>query len=264
VSRRLAVVVAHPDDDAFGVTGTAALHADDPEFHLVAVLATSGERGMISDPSLATPETLGAVREAEDAAGWRALDREPDRLEFLRYPDHAVEDVPFDELVERITVILREDRPDVVVTFGSDGITGHPDHIRVGEATSAAFHLLREEGHDGFRRLLHVGLPEAAIGEFNRMLVERGMPAFDPTQLYQPRGVPDETIAVVVDCSEVWERKRAAVKEHRTKANDTDFPPDVEERVYSTETFVQAWPERAPGERALADVFEGLEAPAVG
>jgi LmbE family N-acetylglucosaminyl deacetylase len=73
VSHALAVVVAHPDDDTFGVTGTAALHEHDPAFELTAVLLTSGDAGEIADPSLATPETLGEVREAEDRASWAAL-----------------------------------------------------------------------------------------------------------------------------------------------------------------------------------------------
>ena len=48
-------------------------------------------------------------------------------------------DVPFDELVDRVATVLGEERPDVVATFGPDGITGHPDHIRIGEAATAAF-----------------------------------------------------------------------------------------------------------------------------
>ena len=258
MSGRLAVVVAHPDDDAWGVTGTAALHAGDPAFHLVAILATSGERGMISDPSLATRETLGAVREAEDAAGWRVLGRPPDRLEFFRYPDHDVTSVPRDELVGRIAGVLREEHPDVVVTFGPDGITAHPDHIRVGEAATEAFHRLRAEDADGFRRLLYACLPQSMIVRANEMLVASGEEPFDATRIYHPRGVPDETIGVRVDCSAVWQRKRDAVKAHLTQADDSALPPDLEPVVYSTETFVQAWPERDPGTPVLADVFEGL------
>ena len=129
MSTRLAAVFAHPDDDTFGVAGTVALHAGEPDFRFVLIHATSGEAGMISDPSLATRETLGAVREEEDRRSWVTLGRTPDRHEWLRYPDHGLADVPFDALVERIGAILREECPDVVFTFGEDGITGHPDHI---------------------------------------------------------------------------------------------------------------------------------------
>lgn len=255
---RLAVVVAHPDDDAFGVTGTTALHERDPGFHLTVVLATSGELGMISDPSLATRDELGRVREEEDRAGWRSLGREPDRHEFLRYPDGGVTDVPLEELVEVISAILREERPDVVVTFGPDGITAHPDHIRVGEATDAAFHRLRDEPGPGFVRLLHNALPSSAIARFNEQLVSAGRDPIDPTQIYQPRGVPDGAIAVEVDCSSVWRRKKAALEQHRTQAGDMDFPPELEGNLYSREFFVQAWPDREPDAPRLGDVFEDL------
>jgi N-acetyl-1-D-myo-inositol-2-amino-2-deoxy-alpha-D-glucopyranoside deacetylase len=117
VSRRLLAVVAHPDDDTFACSGTVALHADEPGFRFALVHVTSGEGGMISDPSLATRANLGAVREDEDRRSWVALGRVPDRHEFLRYPDGGVADAPFDELVERIAAILREERPDVVITF---------------------------------------------------------------------------------------------------------------------------------------------------
>ena len=98
---------------------------------------------MISDPSLATRANLGAVREDEDRRSWVALGRVPDRHEFLRYPDGGVADAPFDELVERIAAILREERPDVVITFGPEGVTGHADHITVGRATTEAFRRCR-------------------------------------------------------------------------------------------------------------------------
>ncbi len=258
MSRRLAAVVAHPDDDTFGVTGTAALHAEDPEFQLTLILVTSGERGEIADPSLATPENLGEVREREDRASWRALGCVPHRHEFLRCQDGSLADVEVEQLVMRVSQILREERPDVVVTFGPDGITGHPDHIRVGEVTDEAFHRLRAEEGTGFRRLLHNSLPRSRLEWFNQRLVESGYPAMDPKQPYQPRGVDDETIAVDVNCTEVCSRKLAALHEHATQAQDIRLPDRLTQQILSWETYVQAWPERDPDAPILGDVFEGL------
>ena len=200
MSRRLLAVVAHPDDDTFACSGTVALHADEPGFRFALVHVTSGESGMISDPSLATRANLGAVREDEDRRSWVALGRVPDRHEFLRYPDGGVADAPFDELVERIAAILREERPDVVITFGPEGVTGHADHITVGRATTEAFHRCRV-GSDGLARLLYSSIPNSMIERFNEELVATGKEPIDPTQPFQPRGVPDETIGVNVDCS---------------------------------------------------------------
>jgi len=259
VSRRFAAVVAHPDDDTFGVSGTVALHADDPDFAFTLVHVTSGDKGEIADPALAAPDTLGAVREREDVASWRALGREPDRHDFLRYPDGGVAQVDFEELVEALTAVLREAQADVVVTFGLEGITGHADHVATGLAATEAFHRLRAGGQSGFRRLLHNALPANTLQRFSDELVARGLPPLDPTQPFQPRGVPDETIGVRVDCLEVVDRKAAALAAHRTQAGTGSIPEDLIRDALRNETFVVAWPPRKPGERVLTDVFEGLD-----
>lgn len=259
MSRTFAAVVAHPDDDTFGVAGTVALHANDPDFRFVLIHATSGEAGPIADPALATRETLGTVREEEDRRSWVVLGREPDRHEWLRYPDHGLADVPLDELVGRIAAILRDERSVVVSTFGPDGITGHPDHIRVGEAASAAFHRLRAEGGDGFRRLIHDAIPQSRLDRWNEQLVADGHEPMDPTQLYQPRGVPDETIGLEIDTSAVAARVVAALREHRTQASAWDMSEDELMGLASSEHAVIAWPERPPGAPLLHDVFDGLD-----
>jgi len=259
VSRRLAVVVAHPDDDTFGSAGTVALHADEPGFRFVLVHATSGEAGQIADPALATPDTLGAVREEEDRRSWVTLGRRPDRHEWLRYPDHGVADADQSELTDRIARILAEERPDVVVTFGPDGITGHPDHIAVGAATTEAFHRVRETGGGGLRRLIHSALPQRVIDEWNELLIAAGREPMDSSQMYVPGGVPDETVDLEVDTSSVVDRVIAAAAEHRTQAGGLDDWSDEQVRgALSREYGLVSWPPRPPGSQVLSDVFEGL------
>jgi LmbE family N-acetylglucosaminyl deacetylase len=257
MSHRLTAVVAHPDDDTFACAGSVALHADEPELRFSLVHVTSGEAGMISDPSLATRETLGAVREEEDRRSWIALGRIPDRHEFLRYPDGGLGAVSFDELVDRIAAILGEERPDVVITFGPEGVTGHIDHITVGRAATEAFHRCRAAGRSGFQRLLYSSLPNSMLEAINADLIAKGQEPIDSTQPFQPRAVPDDTIGIQVDCSAVIDRKRAAIAEHRTQADD--FSEDLEDEFFRIEPHVIAWPERAPGSPALTDVFQGLD-----
>jgi LmbE family N-acetylglucosaminyl deacetylase len=262
VPRTLVVVLAHPDDDAYGIAGTVALHADDPEFRFVLILATDGGGGDIREGFPATRETLGAVRRAEDEAGWRALGREPDRREWLGYDDGAVDRVPRDELVERIAAILAEEQPDVVATFGPDGIFGHPDHIAVGAATDTAFHRLAPRAERGFRRLCHGAIPESVFSRWNTQRAAMDLFAFDPTQTYHMRGVPDEQIGITVDCRPVAARIVAGLAEHRSQHHVmSDDPSDTErwKRVVSREWWVLAWPERPAGAPMLTDVFEGLD-----
>ena len=259
MSGTLAVVVAHPDDDTFGCSGTVALHAADPSFRFVLIHATRGEAGQIAEGSGATRETLGAVRQEEDRRSWVALGREPDRHEWLGYPDGGVADAAFDRLVDRVAAILAEERPDVVITFGADGITAHTDHITVGRAATEAFHRCRGERPAGFRRLLHQAIAASEIDVWNERLIAAGEEPMDPTQVYNPRGVPDETIGVVVDCAAVVDRKLAALREHRTQAADVDAFGEADMReALARETHVIAWPEREGGSAPLGDVFEGL------
>jgi len=257
VSKRVAGVFAHPDDDTYGVGGSLALHADDPELHVTVIMTTSGDAGRIADPSLATRETLGVVREGEDLASWRALGLEP-KIHFLRHPDGHLAEIPRDRLVASYLELLLAARPDVVITFGPEGITGHEDHIAVGRAATEAFHAARASAGVGFSRLLYNAIPAGKLERFNEILRERGMEPMDPTQPFQPRGVPDETVGVTVDGQAVWERKLEALREHRTQGEMEDIPFDMYPLVLGWEEYVIAWPERPPGAPVLGDVFEGL------
>jgi LmbE family N-acetylglucosaminyl deacetylase len=259
MTRRAACVFAHPDDDTYGVGGSlASVAVEDAE--LTVVMTTSGEAGQIADASLATRETLGAVREAEDRESWYALGLEPD-IHFLHYPDGGVAEVAQESLVAVYLDLLQRAAPDVVVTFGPDGITGHADHVAVGAAASAAFHAARAAGADGFRRLLHVCVPQSRLDRFNELLRGRGMPPIDSTQPFQPRGVPDEAVGMIVDCSPVYERKLEAIRSHRTQAEMEDVPFEVWREVLGTEAFVLAFPEHDPGGPTLGGLFEGLGDP---
>jgi LmbE family N-acetylglucosaminyl deacetylase len=258
--RRVACVFAHPDDDTYGIAGSLALHANE-DLHVVVIMATSGGAGRIADPSLATRETLGRVREAEDVASWRALDLEPE-VRFLRHPDGGLARIPRERLVFEVRDVLEEAAPEVVVTFGPDGITGHEDHVAIGAAASEAFHAARAFASGrAFSRLLHDAIPQSSLDRLNELLRERGLEPMDPTQPFMPRGVPDGSIGVRVDCSSVYERKLEAIRCHKTQAELEDVPFDLWPEMLTTESFVVAWPERRPRDPILTDLFEGLPSP---
>jgi LmbE family N-acetylglucosaminyl deacetylase len=251
-------VFAHPDDDAFGVFGTILLHVDEG-LEVMTILATRGEAGPIADPSLATRETLGDVREREAHAAYDALGVAGMRLHFLGYPDGGVAEVPREEIVGRVDELLREFRPGVVVAFGPEGVTKHDDHVAMSAIATEAFHRAREDGEEGFSRLLYVAIPQSRIELFQEMQREAGQEPFNPEDPFQPRGVPDETIAYWVDCSAVWKRKYEALLEHRTQREELEaFPQSALPVAFGEEHFVQSWPARDPGSERASDVFEGL------
>ncbi|GAB3594771.1 PIG-L family deacetylase [Angustibacter peucedani] len=260
-NRRLMVVVAHPDDDAYGMSGTIALHGDDPGFRFVLVHATDGGAGDIAPGFPATRETLGSVRRVECENAWRAQGRVPDRHVWLDLDDGHVVDEPFDALVDRLAALMVEEQPDVVGTFGPDGITGHPDHITIGAAADAAFHRCREAGLAGFRRLVHGAMPQSVFERWNGVRSRQGLAPWDPEAVYHLRGVPDDELGITVDCSAVAERIVAGLREHRSQLHViTDDPDDtrVWSRRVSREHYVLAWPPREPGTPRLTDVFDDL------
>jgi LmbE family N-acetylglucosaminyl deacetylase len=258
VSKRIACVFAHPDDDIYGVAGSLALHSGG-DLEVTIVMTTSGEAGQIADPSLATRAGLAAVREAEDRASWLALGLDP-AIRFLRYPDGAVADVPREDLVAAFTEVLLGAAPDVAVTFGPDGVTGHEDHIAVGAAATEAFHVARSRSERGFHRLLYTVLSRGRLEALDRALRARGMEPMDPTQPFAPRGVPDGMLGVAVDCAGVYERKLEALRCHRTQGELEDVPFELWPTILGREEFVISWPEprRDPDASPLGDVFEGL------
>ena len=260
-NRTLACVFAHPDDDAYGAAGSVALHAHEPDFRFILVHATLGERGDIRDGFPATRETLGPIRQAEDEAAWRTLGRVPDRHAWLGLPDGGLADVPFEDLVSAVAPILDEEDPAVVVTFGPDGIFGHPDHIVLGAATDEAFARLRSANRSGFQRLAHGAVPQSVFERWNRQRAELGLYTFDPTQTYHMRGIPDEQIHMTVDCREVASRIVAGLREHRSQLHVMSDDPtntDQWERRVRREWYAIAWPERKGEAPMLTDLFEGL------
>jgi LmbE family N-acetylglucosaminyl deacetylase len=255
---KLLGVFAHPDDDTFGVGRTVALHRDDPALEFVLVIATDGEAGEIAPDSGVERTQLGTARRREDEESWRVLGRTPDRTIWLGLPDGGLTDLPPGRLQAAVGPILERERPDVVVTFGPDGITGHPDHVAIGAATTHAFTAAIESG-TSMGRLLHGAIPLSWIDRWNTKLRAAGEAEWDPQLPFHLRGVPDETIGIDVDTATVVDRVVAAVRAHRTQWSyltvDDDLPLA---RSSVREHWVVAWPPSPPGSPVLGDVFEGL------
>jgi LmbE family N-acetylglucosaminyl deacetylase len=137
----LAAVLAHPDDETFACGGALAL-AHDAGAVTRLLVATRGESGT---PSGDPDESFAQTREEELICAARKIGL--DEVSILDgYPDGGIADAPFARLVEEIAEWLADRGPAAVVTFGSHGVTGHPDHVVVGSATRWAVEQLAESG----------------------------------------------------------------------------------------------------------------------
>ena len=90
--------------------------------------ATRGEHGT-PDPEAWPPDALAQVRERELMESLALIDvREH---EWLGHSDGSLPDVPFETGVAQVAALIERVQPDTIVTFGPDGMTGHPDHQTV-------------------------------------------------------------------------------------------------------------------------------------
>jgi len=133
--RRLLGVFAHPDDETFCAGGTFARYADQGA-EIMVVSATRGQAGQIRDPAAGTRRTIAAVREAELRLACERLG--VTRVRCLDHVDGTLADAGPGALADQVAGIIGEFRPGIVITFGPDGGYGHPDHVAISAAATAA------------------------------------------------------------------------------------------------------------------------------
>ena len=133
---KLLAVFPHPDDETLGLGSTLARYsAQGIETYLVC--ATRGERGWFDsegpDPGL---DEVARIREAELRCAAEHLGIH--EVSFLDYIDGDVDRADPEEIIGKLVSHLRRIKPQVVVSFGSDGAYGHPDHIALSQFINGA------------------------------------------------------------------------------------------------------------------------------
>ena len=267
----LLLVHAHPDDEAISTGGIMA-RAHDQGRRVVLVTCTRGELGEIHNmDEAATRPHLAEVRTQELRRACEILG--VDRQEFLDYRDSGMAGTagnddpasfhraPVIEAARRLAAILGEERPDVVVTYGADGIYGHPDHVKAHEVTVAALDLLAADGWQPAKAYF-CAIPRSfmeRMAETAREVLGDHPAARQMASLM--RGIPDEEITTVVDVTEYVPRKREAFAAHVSQ-NDPNSPfqtaaAQIFELAFSREAYVLA--RGALGEeQPERDVFDGI------
>ncbi len=277
MQRSLLAVYAHPDDEAFSAGGAIAHYAAQG-VRVYLVCATRGEVGEISDSSLATPDTLGQVREDELRCAAETIG--VSELIFLDYRDsgmagttenqdpRAFINAPDEEVAQKLVAIIRRLQPMVIATFEPNGGYGHPDHIAVHRRTVQAFHAAADPGYHPelgapwqTSRLFYSAIPRSFFIEMRQQMEELGIDTreFDSFGDSALRW-PDEKIHVILDVSSTVEDKWQALNCHRTQFGPDNLfrrlPDERVKRLMSREYFALAWPEPQPGQK-LEGLFPG-------
>ncbi|MFO8076639.1 MAG: PIG-L deacetylase family protein [Actinomycetota bacterium] len=204
---RALVVAAHPDDAEFGAAGTIArwvAMGTDVRYLVV----TDGASGS-ADPAM-TRERLRVLREAEQRAACAALGVSD--VTFLGYDDGYLE--PTIALRRQVAAEIRRHRPEAIITFDPqvrwrrDGVVNHPDHRAVGEVVLDCIN------------------PAASTRLWDPTLIDEGLEPWDVAEVWLMAFGQGE---VVVDVTETFERKIAALRAHETQLAGWDPTSRVSE-----------------------------------
>lgn len=271
--KSMLVVLAHPDDESFGMGGTLAKYAAaGVDVHIA--IATDGAAGSMAEGHEVAHETLAQTREQELR---KAVDILGGHLHLLGYRDSGMVGGPDNdhpdafinrdetEAIGKVVEIIRTVRPQVVVTHDETGGYFHPDHIHCWKITTAAFEAADdpdrypEQGLAPFRpeKLYFTAIPKSRITWFIRI---RRLLGRDPEKMGRNQdivlthlGIPDENIHAHINIRPQWEIKRQASAAHKTQGGGTAFfrflPNWLTKQLFGVEMFIRAFPPAPSGWR---------------
>lgn len=230
-------VVAHPDDESLIAGGTLASAAD-AGTPTGAVSLTRGELGPIADPRLATRATLGDVREAELEAAATVLGLS--WTACLDLPDGELPWVDFGAAAGRLAGLLEPHDPSVLLSFGDDGLYGHPDHAAARQIAGLAADCLEAQGADALS-IYEAAWPPGVVPALAAAARERGLPAdlwgLEPEAF----GAEGDPATLVIDVGGVLPRKLSALRAHRTQLGEAHLlaalPDDLAMQFLSKEPW---------------------------
>ena len=146
-------VLAHPDDESFGMGGTLAYYAQ-KGYEVYLVCATRGEAGTVDEEFFQNYDSISALREAElrcaaenlGLTGVHILDYRDSGMPDTSENNHpnALINHSVEEVAGQVVQYIRKIKPDIVLTFDPLGGYRHPDHIHIQKATTLAFEKANE------------------------------------------------------------------------------------------------------------------------
>ena len=213
-------VWAHPDDEAYLSSGLMAL-VRSRGGRVVVATATRGEHGT-PDPVAWPPERLGPLRGRELTASLAEVGVDEHR--WFGHLDGTLPDVPFGRGVADVAGVIDEVRPDVIVTFGPDGMTGHMDHRTVSAWVEEA---LQVTGHR--TELWFATFTPAFHEEWGALNDEVGLWMATPPVTDQA-----DLSAQVALSGELLERKHRALRAHASQTR-------VLEELVGSQTYREWW-----------------------
>lgn len=246
----LLAIFAHPDDECLTAAGTLKAVKENG-LETVVISLTRGEQGSIAAPELATRETLGTVRESELRAACEKLG--VTTVECFDYPDGSLAWADAAEIENVLSEKILHWQPEIIITFGPEGLYWHPDHIATHEITEAVVSSLRKQGFSP--SIYYATFPDNHMTELAQKLASRGLNfnawGLNPNAF----GALSSTITTRLDVRQYLDAKLDALNCHRTQfAKDNLFvslPLDLAEEFLGWEFFVRANPANTARDKLL-------------
>jgi LmbE family N-acetylglucosaminyl deacetylase len=175
----------------------------------------------------------------------------------------AFANASLDEATERLLAIMRETRPQVLITYDKDGGYGHPDHVMTHRVSVEAFKRAQGEPW-GPRKLYFSARSREGFRRYADGLARLGMtiPWIDSDFDFDAYGLPEAEITAHIDISRWARLKKQALAVHRTQIPPDFFylsiPDEAFSEVAGVEHFQRIAPPAEPGEQE-DDLFAGVE-----
>jgi LmbE family N-acetylglucosaminyl deacetylase len=189
-------IFAHPDDEAFGPSGTIATLAKENNVYLICVTNGDAATG-IPDPKLAE------IRKKELESSAKILGVK--EVFFLNFLDGTLSNSIYHTVAEKIQKVLDKLQPELLITYEPHGVSGHLDHIAVSMITSYVFEKV-----------------SYAKELWYYCISRKRTDARGPYFIYFPPGYTQDQVDKIVYVSSVWKQKINAMQEHTSQQHDVD------------------------------------------
>lgn len=290
--RRLLVVHAHPDDETIGTGVTMAKYAAEGT-QVTLVTCTLGEEGEVLVPDL-----VHLAADQQDALGQHRIGELSEAMSILGVEDHRFLGGPgrfrdsgmmgvesndrsdcfwradLLDAASELVAVIRETRPQVVVTYDDFGGYGHPDHIQAHRITHYAIELAESASFRpdlgpawSVQKVYWTAFPRSIIREGIQALQAAGseseFASMDPDDL--PFACDDSLITTAIDGAQFTEAKMEALAAHRTQVTvDGGFfalSNNLGSQVWGTEYYrlARGSVTSATGRDKESDLFAGID-----
>jgi len=279
----LLAVMAHPDDETFGIGGTLAYYARrGVSVHVIC--ATRGEAGDVDEIYMQGFESIADRRVHELCCAAKILGVE--KIHFLDYRDSgmvgtidnhhpkSLASTSVEKVAADIVIKIREIRPQVIVTFDPAGGYNHPDHIAVHKATVMAFNQSNDSNFKT-KDLLPYKPQRLYFNTFakNFLKIVVKILSFlgkDPTRFGRNGDInlvsiaqinyPIHAVIPYRSVADIRDQASACYESQGGKKINQSPMGWVRRLIGLKETFMQAYPEPEPGYKTR-DLFKGVQHP---